>query len=635
MTWQALLIPLALLLVILVVVLVFIPAYLERLSRVNLVKRSDYRHSTKELSREERRLERLLTPYRRAKSDIYRLAVGHVDGQLAQINAHLSDIDRLIELLTCPELFDYLFPVQHFAIAPGHIKAILVDSQILKRIKLQLDATSSGLAKVQEAFDHLANMPARLQSQRGGLLQRLASIEENMARAQNEGIGAMDDFVRDVTAVRNLLGEAIPENQTQGAVQELDAVALALQQAEAILSETEVRAAELDRERVALDRRIRRAATELDHIQATAKSGPNTDMLPQIRPMMRRAAALLNESAQAHRSRREFNAAGADVTTAIQLITFARDLQTANEKIHLLIERDDGLSLAAPISALKKELTELLSRVESDGMNGSSALADAALGGRAARVRTRAETLARQQDDMIAELIREAALAKERLDHVWMTGQNLLTLAPEDSLTRRYANLEARYGEAMLKPAALEQYRHDVTAFEVVLDAWVTRIQATHALIRRMRAGMLDLIDQALDISGPWACLVEDVKFIQQRAVDFETLQTSFYNSRLRRETESIMDQLQTVEGDITDRLERLRERATRLAYLESDVSQILELATGDNAELPVDHPERLRLDRAIRLIDHHVRSAHTAGHYEDASVALLRAADAANKLAL
>jgi len=40
-------------------------------------------------------------------------------------------------------------------------------------------------------------------------------------------------------------------------------------------------------------------------------------------------------------------------------------------------------------------------------------------------------------------------------------------------------------------------------------------------------------------------------------------------------------------------------------------------------------------MDRGLRLIDHHTRSAHAALHYEDASVALLRAAETANKLAL
>ena len=87
MTWQSLLVPFTLFLILLVVVLVFIPAYLERLSRVNLTRRAEYYKLQKKLDREERRLERLLASYRRAKAEVYRSAVGQVDEQLcAQFN---------------------------------------------------------------------------------------------------------------------------------------------------------------------------------------------------------------------------------------------------------------------------------------------------------------------------------------------------------------------------------------------------------------------------------------------------------------------------------------------------------------------------------------------------------------------
>lgn len=635
MTWQSILVPFALVLIILVVVLVFIPGYLERLSRVNVAKRTQYRQSHKELYRQERHLERLLTPYQRAKSKVYHEAVAQVEEQLSHIREELSNIERQVETLQCPQLFDYLFPAQHFAIAPSHINTILADSKTLKRIRLHLDSTSSALAGAREAFEHLTSLPARLQAQREVLTKRLAAIEAVIARERNDGMTALDDFARDIVAARRSLGEAEPIAQQDVALPEIDAAALAIQQAEAILIDAEQRATEMERERIALDRRIRRAAEELDNVQAITKSGPGTDVIPQVRPMLRRAAELLNESAQAHRGRREFNAAGADVTTAVQLTTFSRDLLSAHKQIGLLVERDDGTSMAAPIASLQREIVELLERITVDGTNGHSALAGAAVAGQAARIRTRADTLVRQQDEVIAELRREATRTKERLDHVWLTGQNLLGLALDDPLARRYANLEVKFEEAQRKPAALEAYRRDVAAFEGVWDAWVKRIQATRARIGRMREILPSQIDQALALAEPWTCLVEDLKYIQQRAVDFETLRAQFNDSHHRRDAEAIMDQLEAAEGDIADRLGQLKDRAARLTYLESDVTQVLGLASSGDGELPVDDPQRPRWDRVSRLIDHHIRSAHAALHYEDASVALLRAAEAANKLAL
>lgn len=635
MSWQTLLAAFLLFLIVLVVVVVFIPAYLERLARVNVTQRDHYRRELQDLDREERRLERLLAPYRRAQSEAYQEAVGHVDAQLAHIRTEIDALGLLLDSLQCPQLFDYLLPIQHFALAPGHVKAIWDDSRNLKRVKLQFETTSGHVVKAREAFDHLTSMPNRLRAQRDVLAQRLRSLESMVARERNAGIEALDDFARDAATVRRLVDEAGQAAGQELALTELDAVALALQQAGTTLSEAELRAAELERERVTIDRRVRRAATELDNAQATAKSGQDMEIVPQVRPILRRAAALLNESAHEHRARREFNAAGADVTTAVQLITFGRDLQLAQKQIALLGERDDGASLATPISDLRKEMAELLDHLESEGMNSVSPLGDAAVAGRAARLRTRADTLVRQQEAMIAELSREAARTKEQLEHAWTIGQNLLPLSPDDPLYRRYMNLEARFAEAQQKPAALEQYRRDVAAFEGVWEAWVARVQATRALVTRMRESIPGLVDEALALAEPWACLIEDVKFIQQRAADFETLRARFNDSHLRRESESIMEQLEAADGDIAVRLSRLRERAARLAYLESDVSQILELASGSDGQLPADDPERPRWDRTIRLIDHHIRSAHAAGHYEDASVALLRAAEAANKLAL
>ena len=85
----------------------------------------------------------------------------------------------------------------------------------------------------------------------------------------------------------------------------------------------------------------------------------------------------------------------------------------------------------------------------------------------------------------------------------------------------------------------------------------------------------------------------------------------------------------------VEERFAQVNDRAERLRFLEADVGQILDLSAEDVEHFPADHPERIRWDKAMKVIDHHIRSAHAAKSYEDASVALLRAADVANKLAL
>ena len=69
---ESLAIAVLLILIILLVLVVFIPAYLERLSRANRLERDRLANETTALERDMLRLERLLVPYTRARSDAYR-----------------------------------------------------------------------------------------------------------------------------------------------------------------------------------------------------------------------------------------------------------------------------------------------------------------------------------------------------------------------------------------------------------------------------------------------------------------------------------------------------------------------------------------------------------------------------------
>ena len=88
-------------------------------------------------------------------------------------------------------------------------------------------------------------------------------------------------------------------------------------------------------------------------------------------------------------------------------------------------------------------------------------------------------------------------------------------------------------------------------------------------------------------------------------------------------------------DSDVAERHALLNEQAARLHYLESDVLQIMTLAAADADELPPDDPARPKRERALSLITHHTAQAHSAARYEDASLALSRAADLANRLAV
>lgn len=589
----------------------------------------------KKMEREARRYERQFFPYKRLRSTAYQTAAVSSEESLSQLHNEISQFQQICELIRGPEIYGYLLPAQHFLTHPVHVGIIIKDTRLVQKAIAQSSKTARAAEVVGQALETLASLPNRLAEESRLLAGQLAEVDNIIVRERSEGIEALDDFTRDMTGVRRHL-DKWKQAAGAGELQLLDEGAIALETAAAILADSFSRAAILERERVALDRRIRRISTELDDAQAALKSAPTgEESLPQVRPLLRHAARLLNESAPDHRRRREFNAAGADVSTAAQYVTLSRDLVLANRQIRVLAERDDGVSMTEGIRVITRELTDLLAQLTADRGGQQEAMIDTSLSGRAAQIRTRAETLGKQQDEVIANLSREATLAKQELDQTWQMGQRLLPLAEDDPLSRRYVRLHSQFQEAQRKPSALEQYRRDIVMFESVWTPWVSRVEETRERIVRIRSNLPALIDSALELAAPWNCLADDVAQIQQRAADFETTQGRFAKVTHRREAETQMEQLESIERDIDVSFAKLKEKSSRLQFLESDVGQLIALATDGKGELPDDHPDKSKWDRSLRLIDHHTRSAHAANHYEDASVALLRAADTANKLAL
>ena len=633
---ESLLTALFVILILLVVLVIFLPAYLERLARRNLAQLNEQAAELHKLDRDGRRVERRLATYAGTRSAAYRQGVAAVGEQVEALSARLDSLSTSLSQVRCPEIFAYLFPVQHFVWRTDHIGVVLADARRLRQTRAALDEANDILGRARARLDGLAALPERLAGERADLAQRLASIETGVNRERSQGIDALDDLTRDSATTRRLLSQWEQANSPDAALATLDEGALALEQAAAKLAELQGWLADLAQEREAFDERLRRATTELDNAQAIQKSGPQAaHALPQTRPLLLGAAALLNESAPAHRRRREFAAGGADVAAATRLITLARDLTLADQQARLLDERDDGVTLSEAIGGLRRELAELLDRLGNETVDGASALADAGLAGRAARLRTRAENLSRRQDEILATLEQEAAATRERLDRVWDAGQHLLRLADDDPFARRHARLLNEYEAARRQPAALEQFQKSVADFERTWDQWVTRVQATRALIGRLRARLPLLIDEAKAAADPWLCLAYYVIAIQQRAADFETVQAHFGAAHHRREAESLIGQLEAIEQDIESHFAELNERAGRLNYLAADVNQLIALAAENRSDAEPDQADLTTWERAMRVIDHHVRAAHAAQHYEDASVALMRATGAANDLAL
>jgi TolA-binding protein len=626
---QSLLSVFLVILIIVVLLVIFIPAWLERRARAHGRQRDELSAELQSRVREARTLERTLIPYARGRSAHFVAGTAATRERLAALPPQFEAAQNTLDALRCPTVHNYLLPVQHFVLIPRDVGAILSDTRRVSRLRGQLRRIAQDSAAAAAALEQLVALPAALADERRAVAAQLDEVEATLRVERAAGIEQLDDLSGELNRLRGLL--ARQQATADGQPAALDEGAAALEEATTGAAALVAQSAELAAARARLDERLQRAADELDDAAAGIKSGPETAP-PATRPPLRRAAVLLNETAADHRRRRDFAAAEADAAAALRLVALARDAAAADERGRLLADRDDGVSLAAPIADLRRELTELFDGLEE---RLGSAAREATLVARAAELRRRAESLVARQDEVIAGLEREAAAIQERLTRGWEAARQLLPLAADDPLARRHAALLAAADGARRNPTALEQFRRDVAEFEAELAPWVTRVQAGRRRVAGLRTALPETIDAALTTAGPWACLAPHVAFIQQRAADFETTQAHFAAARRRREAEPLLEELAAIERDVAERHALLNEQESRLRYLESDVQQIMALAAADADELPPDDPARPKRERAMSLIAHHTAQAHSAARYEDASLALSRAADLANRLAV
>lgn len=626
--------------ILLLFLLVLIPAGLEILSRRNRRQRSAADHEMQRLVREASRLDLALRPYGRLRSAAYQDAAENAAAALGALDDSLGAAEELIELLKCPAVDEKtLLPLSHFVDHPGHGGFILNDVGRLRAVRAELAAAAAAAAATRAAIAAIEGLPAQLADERAALSGRLAAVEATVAAERAAGIHNLDDLTRDAAGVGRLLGEwarLAADGATDAA---LDEGAQALETAAARLDELESRANTAAADRAALDELLRRAANEMDEAALVIKSGPEASTAgstaatpPQVRGPLRRAAALLNETAPAHRRRRDFAAAATAATEARRLIALSHDATVAERQARRLAERDDGVSLHEAIAEIQGEVRKIMDFLGREA-TGEPGQGEAVWAGRAAQARARAESLTRRQNEAIAALEAEAEATRQRLEGEWAAAQRLLRLDADDPLSRRQARLRDAYAAAQRRPADLEQFRRDVAAFEAVVGPWVSRVQATRARIGRLREQLPGLIQEALDTAAPWRSLGGDVTFIQQRAIDFETLQANFAAVRHRREAETLMDAIEAVERDVAERADELQQRARRLREMEKEIDELISLLHGEDGQLPADHPDAPKREVALKRIAHHRERARSASHYEDAARALQLAVEQANRM--
>ena len=136
-TVQGLLSVVLVILIVGVLLIVFIPAWLERRSRANCQQRQTAADDIQTQERAARALERMLIPYARGRSAHFVAGTAAARERLNALLDGLAAAGATVSAMRCPTIYDYLLPIQHFWLAPRDAAAIWGDTRRVARLRGQ------------------------------------------------------------------------------------------------------------------------------------------------------------------------------------------------------------------------------------------------------------------------------------------------------------------------------------------------------------------------------------------------------------------------------------------------------------------------------------------------------------------
>ena len=138
--------------IIFVLLLFFVPAWLERQSRANVKQRQTLAEDIQAQERAARALERALIPYARGRSAHFVAGTAAARERLDALLDGLAAAGSTLAAMRCPTVHDYLLPIQHFWLAPRDAAAIWGDTRRAARLRGQLRRIAADSAAAEAAL---------------------------------------------------------------------------------------------------------------------------------------------------------------------------------------------------------------------------------------------------------------------------------------------------------------------------------------------------------------------------------------------------------------------------------------------------------------------------------------------------
>ncbi|HSM55595.1 MAG TPA: hypothetical protein VK879_05505 [Candidatus Sulfomarinibacteraceae bacterium] len=531
------------LLITLFLILVFIlgPEIWRRLAQRNIEQQQELNATLAEVAGLLRAAAGRLRPFRELEADLFRERYRSAREQLQEAVDHYREVaNRLAEVTIYDvDVGPWAFP--HFLNHPEDAINIPRNALRLRRLQNDVAQVRRAVSAAESRIGQVEETPLALRRATGELAdQRLPQLADLLADEEAAGIEALDDLSRRLEELRaetTTLKEEV-RDRPSGDLPRLDQHAQQWVALQKRADELESNLEGVRNQRQSLDHQLQQMETTRDTVTNVSNDESVRD---GVQPLLAYATERLDR-ARALRRRQKFAEATEEADEAQSVLTLARQLALAAEKVRQLLEVADISLHAEAIEVLSRRLYTAfraaydLVGAESpeppDPIAADAESADVPRAGvpstgvaetipaepeqnqaldglllRVDRLVAEAERLQKDHETSAREVQEEADRAGSELGQAWQALQQVTPLPARDPVALHYRQLLQEKSNAEGNPIQLQSFMENAQTLTADLKEARQTLERGLQRVEALRGELPQLLEKAEAEAGNWRCL--------------------------------------------------------------------------------------------------------------------------------
>jgi hypothetical protein len=557
--------------------------------------------------------------YRSLQAGVYQEAYQRTRAPMERAVAAFQEANQQRDLLRLPAVEAEGLAVRPFFQQPDLWVTIPRDALRLGRLQRAQTNARRALEEVSGGLKSLAHVPHALQERAAETAKQLEGLAATLAREKAAGVSGLgpwqerqEELAEEVQALAQLL-----RREPNQPLNQLDALAQALDQVEGSTAALDKEVTEMVSERQVLDEQLARARSTRERLAEGEVAA--------VKPLLGRSERMLAAAAEA-RQRATFEQARDLTGQARAVLGLANDLAELAGKVAALEAVADSSLEAAQIRDLVQAQNRAHQMVrdrlgageEAEGrhvaLTAPAMRVVESLQAQARELDARAERLQALHAEQVQALEAEAAQEAELLERAWRELVGLLPPGPEEPIAERYQTLQEQGQMATGKPAQLRAYVGAARGLRTRVTDTAAYLKENLDWAKGLREEISRLLSTAEEEAGEWHSLQQQVTTIKESAAAIWQLDPA--SAETVEEALEALDEMQARQERALDAWEALQAGRQRVSAVEERIERVEASLVGIPME--VDEWERVE-----ELAQGYVADAVRAETVEDAVVAL------------